>query len=207
MTLTAVAHRKWHPSGMTDIPGGVRGRSGLSRARWILLTVLSAEVGVLVITGMALFFVYRPTASAAWSDLIDDRYTAEVQLAQAVRFVHWLASQLAMWTAIVVGILLALRPSRIRRWARPIIGAGIAVTTWAASFTGYLLPWDQLALWAVKVRSSMAGYRALFGSEVRFVLIGGVEVSPATIVRWLLVHSVVLGPLLVGLVVLAWRRR
>ncbi len=53
----------------------------------------------------------------------------------------------------------------------------------------------------------MAGYRPLLGSQVRFVLIDGVEVSPGTIVGWLLVHSLVLGPLLMSLVVLAWRRR
>ena len=192
---------------MTDVPAGARGKSGLSRARSIVLTALSVEVGSLVVSGIALFFVYRPTASAAWSDLVDDRYTAEVQLAQVIRFVHWLASQLAMWTAILVGVLPVVRPSGIRRWAAPSIGAGLTVTTWVASFTGYLLPWDQLALWAVKVGSSMAGYRPLLGSQVRFVLIDGVEVSPGTIVGWLLVHSLVLGPLLVGLVVLAWRRR
>ena len=192
---------------MADVPAGARGRSGLSRARSILLTALSVEAGVLVVTGVALFFVYRPTATATWNDLVDARYTTEVQLAQVIRFVHWLASHLAMWTAIVAGVLLVGRPSGVRRWVAPTIGAGMVVTTWAASFTGYLLPWDQLALWAVKVGSSMAGYQPLFGSQVRFVLIGGVEVSPGTIVGWLLVHSLVLSPLLVGLVVLAWRRR
>lgn len=161
---------------------------------------------MLVITGVALFFVYRPTVSASWSDLIDDHYTGEVQLAHLVRLLHRLASQLAVWTGIVAGIVVAVRTAGPRRWAAPAVGAGLAVTTVAASFTGYLLPWDQLALWAVTVGSTLGGYRPLFGSQVRFVLIDGAGVGGSTIVRWLVVHALVLGPLLVGLVALAWRR-
>jgi hypothetical protein len=41
---------------------------------------------------------------------------------------------------------------------------------------------------------------------VRFTIVGGVEVSPNTIILWLLIHSLVLGPALVALVVFAWRR-
>ena len=45
------------------------------------------------------------------------------------------------------------------------------------SFTGYLLPWDQLALWAVAVGTNMMGYTPVFGKEVRFVLLGGAEIG------------------------------
>ncbi len=41
------------------------------------------------------------------------------------------------------------------------------------SFTGYLLPWDQLAIWAVTVGTNMMGYTPVFGRQVKFVLIGG----------------------------------
>ena len=56
------------------------------------------------------------------------------------------------------------------------------------SFTGYLLPWDQLALWAVTVGTNMAGYTPVFGEEVRFVLLGGKEISPETLLRWYVLH-------------------
>ena len=58
----------------------------------------------------------------------------------------------------------------------------------------------------VTINSDYNGYRPLFGSQVRFVLLGGTEVSPATVTRWLLVHMLVLGPAVVGVVVLGWRR-
>ena len=56
------------------------------------------------------------------------------------------------------------------------------------SFTGYLLPWDQLALWAVTVGTNMMGYTPVFGTQVRFVLLGGVEIGSDTLLRWYTLH-------------------
>ena len=105
------------------------------------------------------------------------------------------------------GIILAVSVAGHRRWTSRAVGAGLAVTTVLASFTGYLLPWDQLALWAVRVGTNMRGYRSLFDAALdRFVLIDGVEVGRVTVLRWPGVHGVVLGPALLALLLLAWRR-
>ena len=162
---------------------------------------------MLVVTGIALYFLYRPTARQAWGDLVTERYDWGIRLALALRFLHRLASGLAVLTAVGLGVLIALTPAGGRRWVGPALGSGLAFTTLLASFTGFLLPWDQLALWAVTVGSNLRGYTALFDPVVRFVLIGGVEVRPGTILLWLFVHALVLGPLLIGLLVLAHRRR
>jgi quinol-cytochrome oxidoreductase complex cytochrome b subunit len=170
-----------------------------------VLTLFSIEVAVLVVTGIALFFVYRPSVAQSWSHLAGARDHWDV--ARAVRFIHRLASSLAVWTSVVLAIVVAISGAGRRRWVGRAAGAGLAVTTVLASFTGYLLPWDQLALRAVRTGMSTRGYRVLFDSSlVRFVLIDGTEVSRSTFVRWLLVHTVVLGPIVVGLLVLAWRR-
>jgi quinol-cytochrome oxidoreductase complex cytochrome b subunit len=179
----------------------------LSRARSILLSILGVELAVLLVTGIALFFLYRPTASQAWNDLLPESYAWDVRVAQGLRLLHRLASWLAVSTAIAAGIVVAVGGrARVRRWGSAALGTGIAITALAGSFTGVLLPWDQLGLWAVTVGSNASGYRILFGDRVRFVLMGGVEISPDTIVRWLLVHMLVLGPALAGLVVVGWRR-
>jgi quinol-cytochrome oxidoreductase complex cytochrome b subunit len=188
-------------------PSPSAGRDRLSRARSILLTVLAIEVAVLVVTGIALWFAYRPTASQAWGDPVTEAYSWKIRVALGLRLVHRLASGFAVPTALGVGIVVAFsHQARARRWRATALGAGIAGTTLAASFTGFLLPWDQLALWSVTVGSNFGGYGILFSSTVRFAIVGGVEVSPDTIIRWLLVHSLVLGPALIGLVVLARRR-
>ncbi len=180
--------------------------AGLARARSGLLLALVVEVTVLVVTGIALFFLYRPSVRHAWGDL-GDATTRSLGIASALRLVHRFASTMAVCTSVAVGVVLALRSSVGRRWTGAALGAGVAVTTVLASFTGYFLPWDQLALWAVKVGTDIRGYIPLFGSQVRFVLIGGTEVSPGTMQWWLFVHAVVLAPALGGLLVLAWRRR
>lgn len=89
-------------------------------------------------------------------------------------------------------------------------GAGAAtallVTTLALIYTGFLLPWDQLALWSVTVGTDYQGMlSAAFSAEVRFVFIGGVEISQATLRLWLLVHTVVLTVVFAGLLALAAR--
>ena len=182
------------------------GRANVARARSILLGTLSVEVGVLIITGIALFFLYRPTTRQAWPDLITGSYDWDVRVSSALRLIHRLAAWLAVPTAVATGVALAIRRhANASRRAGSALGTGLPITAFAGFFTGLLLPWDQLALWAVTVGSNVRGYRVLFDPVVRFVLIGGVEVSRHTVIRWLLIHIFLLGPALVALVVLGWR--
>jgi quinol-cytochrome oxidoreductase complex cytochrome b subunit len=132
---------------------------------------------VLVVTGVAQFFLYRPTTEQAWGDVLQQSYGSYVRIPLALRVLHQLASRLAVLTAVAFGLVLTLRSAGGRRWVGPALGSGIAVATLLASFTGFLLPWDQLALWAVTVGSDLQGYTALFDPVVRFGLIGGVVVA------------------------------
>ena len=185
-------------------PGG----NDLARARSILLGILSVAVGVLVVTGIALFFLYRPTTRQAWPDLLTGSYDWDVRVSTGLRLIHRLAAWLAVPTAIATGVVVAMgRSPAASGWTGPALGAGIPITTLAAVFTGFLLPWDQIALSAVTVGSHVRGYRILFDPVALFVLIGGVEVSPQALIRWLLLHMLLLGSALVALVVLGWRRQ
>jgi quinol-cytochrome oxidoreductase complex cytochrome b subunit len=69
-----------------------------------------------------------------------------------------------------------------------VIGVVLLMLTLLLSFTGYLLPWDQLAMWAVAVGTNMMGYTPVFGSEVRYVLLGGKEIGSETLLRWYVLH-------------------
>jgi quinol-cytochrome oxidoreductase complex cytochrome b subunit len=68
----------------------------------------------------------------------------------------------------------------------------LLLLTLLLSFTGYLLPWDQLSLWAVTVGTNMAGYTPVFGNQVRFVLLGGNEIGSNTLIRWYVLHVLML---------------
>ena len=76
------------------------------------------------------------------------------------------------------------------------------------SYTGYLLPWDQLAFWAVTVGSNIASAVPLIGAKMRFLLLGGHQVNANALLRFYVLHCVIL-PL--GLIVLIaihfWRIR
>jgi quinol-cytochrome oxidoreductase complex cytochrome b subunit len=76
------------------------------------------------------------------------------------------------------------------------------------SFTGYLLPWDQLAYWAVTVGTEMAAYVPFMGDAVQSILLGGSVVSSATLLRFYVLHVAVLPVvLLITLMVHLWRWR
>ena len=79
----------------------------------------------------------------------------------------------------------AYKPPREFNW---VVGVVLLLLTLLLSFTGYLLPWDQLALWAVTVGTNMAGYAPVFGDQVKFVLLGGVEVTGSTLLRLYVLH-------------------
>ena len=83
----------------------------------------------------------------------------------------------------------AYKPPREFNW---VIGVILLQFTLLLSFTGYLLPWDQLALWAVTVGTNMMGYTPVFGEQVRFVLLGGVEIGTDTLLRWYVLHVLLL---------------
>ena len=70
--------------------------------------------------------------------------------------------------------------------------------TFLLSFTGYLLPWDQLAFWAITVGSNIAGSAPVLGPKSRFWLLGGLQVGPDALIRFYTLHVIGL-PLLAAI--------
>ena len=68
----------------------------------------------------------------------------------------------------------AYKPPREFNW---VVGVVLLFLTLGLSFTGYLLPWDQIAFWAITVGTQMAAYAPVLGSETGFFLLGGIEVG------------------------------
>ncbi len=184
-------------------------RDGVANARFVAVRVFTAEVLVLAVTGLWLVFFYRPSPAAAWPGM---HLSGSAGVAGAVHDIHRLAAMIALPTAVVAGVLVVV-DGRIRRegW-RPsrlalVGGPALVIVTFLASFTGYLLPWDQLALRAVTVGSNMRGYGPVFRSSVLFALVGSAEVTRTTLLGWFLVHTVAMSVLLAGVLVAFWRPR
>jgi quinol-cytochrome oxidoreductase complex cytochrome b subunit len=150
---------------------------GLSFFLFILLTV----------TGIFLMFFYRPTAAQAWDDMY--ALQASVTFGLLVRNMHrWAAHLMVLAVFLHMARVFyhgAYKPPREFNW---VIGVILLTLTLLLSFTGYLLPWDQLALWAVTVGTNMMGFTPVFGNQVRFVLLGGSEIGTDTLLRWYVLH-------------------
>ena len=163
----------------------------------------------LTVTGIFLMFFYRPTAAQAWDD-IQTLQTA-VGFGLLVRNMHRWGAHLMVLTVFLhmarVFYHGAYKPPREFNW---VIGVILLTLTLLLSFTGYLLPWDQLAIWAITVGSNMARAHPFIGSEgpgasllaigdinlvhsgsdVRFALLGGRFVGEATLLRFYVLHCI-----------------
>ena len=133
----------------------------LNRAATVLSRLAALAAGALVITGVPLILLYRPDGGASW-----------------LRTLHSLSSTLFLGAAaglLVVAVVAAVIRTRTRTgW--PLALAAFAVAA-AGSFTGNLIAWDQLALWAVTVGGSYSGVIDPLSDEVRFIIVGDLELS------------------------------
>ena len=99
----------------------------------------------------------------------------------------------------------AYKPPREFNW---VIGVLLLLVTFFLSFTGYLLPWDQLAFWAITVGTSIAGYAPVVGKDVKFLLLGDSTVGQEALLRFYVLHVAVLPVVLTLLVTIHfWRIR
>jgi quinol-cytochrome oxidoreductase complex cytochrome b subunit len=145
------------------------GSRGVERAALLLgLALLALVVG----TGLWLTFNYRPGDVQAWNAVVDIDQTS----LRLIRLVHRVAGYALVLPA---GALVVVRIGD-RRLVRAAAATFVGPLALAGTITGYGLAWDQLALWAVTVGTNKIGITPIFRDDVRFVLIGGVEISPTT---------------------------
>ncbi|HEY5172038.1 MAG TPA: cytochrome bc complex cytochrome b subunit [Acidimicrobiia bacterium] len=163
--------------------------------------------GILLVTGIYLMFVYTPSVGSAYGDM--QHLKTGVGFGQLIRNVH-------RWAAHLMVLVVALHLVRVfyaGAYKKPrefnwVIGVMLLLLTLGFSFTGYLLPWDQLAYWAVTVGTNLVHYVPLVGGRLQDLLIGGPQVGQNTLLRFYALHVAVLPMLLVlMLVVHIWRVR
>jgi quinol-cytochrome oxidoreductase complex cytochrome b subunit len=163
--------------------------------------------GILLVTGVYLMFVYTPSVNSAYGDM--QHLKTGVGFGQLIRNVHRWAAHLMV---LVVGLHLvrvfyagAYKKPREFNW---VIGVMLLLLTLAFSFTGYLLPWDQLSYWAVTVGTGLVHYIPLVGGKTQDLLIGGPQVGQNTLLRFYALHVAVLPMLLVLMLAIhIWRVR
>jgi quinol-cytochrome oxidoreductase complex cytochrome b subunit len=186
---------------------------------WGLGTAATAAFLIALVTGVLLMFYYKPYPEVAYDSIKDIHFV--VPTGRFIRNIH-------RWSAnvMVVAVLLhmvrafytgAYRSPREFNW---LIGLGLLVVTLGLSFTGYLLPWDQLAYWAITIGANIAqsprevtdaiGITETFdpGGLQRQLLLGSDIVGEEALIRFYLLHVMILPLLLVVLLAVHfWRIR
>lgn len=153
-------------------------------------------VCLLMTTGLLLKFHYQPIPEKAYESVFHIQQT--LFFGQLIRSTHF-------WSANVVLVLVflhflrifftgAFHPPRQFNW---VIGLGLFLIVLLSNFTGYLLPWDQLAFWAITICSSMLEYIPWAGAWFKGLILGGPEVGSGTLSNFYAVHTAILPALLI----------
>jgi cytochrome b6 len=179
---------------------------GLS-ATWYLGTLTLGTFFVLVVTGILLMLYYHPSVPRAYSDVKDLQFVVSSGL--FLRNLHRWSAHAMVFLAFAhmfrVFYRGAYRTPREFNW---VVGVILLLVTLLLSYTGYLLPWDQLAYWAITVGTNISSAVPLFGDKIRFLLLGGHNVNANALLRFYVLHCVILPLTAVGfLAVHFWRIR
>jgi quinol-cytochrome oxidoreductase complex cytochrome b subunit len=150
----------------------------------LLAAILFVE---LTVTGVLLMFYYVPSVERAYTYILT--LQTVVPFGQLLRNMHRWGAHLMVLVVVLhmarVFYTGAYKPPREFNW---VVGVFLLLLTLGASFTGYLLPWDQLAFWAITVGTSVAGYAPVFGPTIKTFLLGGPEVGQESLTRFYALH-------------------
>jgi quinol-cytochrome oxidoreductase complex cytochrome b subunit len=158
---------------------------------------------ITLVTGVLLMFYYKPYPDVAYDSMKDIHFV--VPTGRFMRNIHRWAANLMVVTVILhmarAFYTAAYRAPREFNW---LIGLALLVTTLGLSFTGYLLPWDQLAYWAITIGANIAqsprevtdalGITDMFdpGGLQRLLLLGSDTVGEEALIRFYLLHVMLL---------------
>ena len=169
----------------------IRKRSLAFRVTWFLGTLSLGSFLIRVVTGILLMLYYHPSVPQAYADMKDLQFVVSEGL--FLRNLH-------RWSAHAMVLLVfahmckvfyrgAYRTPREFNW---VVGVVLLILTLLLSYTGYLLPWDQLAFWAITVGSNIMSSVPVLGARMRFLMLGGNTVNANALLRFYVLHCVIL---------------
>jgi cytochrome b6 len=146
---------------------------------------------VQVVTGILLVLYYQPDEESAFESV---RFiTTKVNFGWLIRSVHsWSANLMVLFIFIHMFSTLFTRAYRKPRELTWVTGFFLMALAMGFGFTGYLLPWNELAFFATKVGTDITGALPLIGEPIKILLRGGEDVTGATLSRFYAIHIALL---------------
>ena len=158
---------------------------------------------ILTITGVYLMFFYTPSIERAYWSIKDIEFA--VSFGWFLRRLHRISAHLMvavvflhMFRVFFTGSYKDGKYARSNRSFNWVIGVALLVLTLLLSFTGYLLPWDQLAFWAITVGTGLASSIPIIGENIRQFILGGTIIGQNTLIRFYVLHVFFLPVILFG---------
>jgi len=158
-------------------------------------------------TGILMLLVYQPVPQVAYDSV--RTLDGDVRFGALVRGVHyWSANLLVAVVLLHAGRVVLTggyhRPRRLN-W---VVGAALLAGVLASAFTGYLLPWDQRAFWAVTISTAMLAYLPVVGDGLQAIVRGGADLGAETLLAFYTWHTTILPALAIVLMAFHfWRVR
>src|ERR1035438_6137493 len=175
------------------------------RVTWYLGALTLGCFTIQVTTGLLLMLYYHPSIPQGYADMKDLEFV--VSSGYMLRSLHrWSAHAMVFLVFMHMAKVFyrkAYRPPRELNW---IVGVFLLLATLLLSYTGYLLPWDQLSYWGTTVGANIMSSIPVVGAHLRFYLLGGHTVNANALLRFYVLHTMVfplLAILLIG--VHLWR--
>ena len=165
---------------------------------WGLGGISALLATMLVVTGVLLSFRYEPSVNRAYTSILQiETQMAFGSLFRAIH--HWSANLLVITTFLhLVRVFLTggYKKGRTMNW---LIGVLLLLVVLAFNFTGYLLPWDQLAYWAITVSTSLLSYIPLIGNALSNFVLAGPEIGQGALSNFYGLHVSVLPLVLIAM--------
>jgi quinol-cytochrome oxidoreductase complex cytochrome b subunit len=160
-----------------------------------------------IFTGILLRFNYTPSVAEAYDSVVF--LTRNIPFGAFLRNIHYWGGVFLLLIAFLhflrVFFTGAYREKRKINW---LFGMVLLLLIVLLNFTGYLLPWDQLAYWAITVSTNIAGYLPLLGDKLQRWIVGGDELNAGTLQTFFNFHTAVLPFLIVAISIYHfWRVR
>ncbi|MCA9928762.1 MAG: cytochrome b N-terminal domain-containing protein [Anaerolineales bacterium] len=163
---------------------------------WGLGGISTVLALLLIISGVLLMFRYDASVERAYTSI--QYLETEVFFGSLIRGIHHWSGNLLVITVFLhllrVFFTGGYKKGRATNW---IIGIVLLLLVVIFNFTGYLLPWDQLAYWAVTVGTSLLAYIPVLGTAVSNFLLGGPEVGQNALRNFYAIHVAVLPAILI----------
>jgi len=175
------------------------------RVTWYLGALTLGCFAIQVATGLLLMLYYHPSIPQAYADMKDLEFV--VSSGYMLRSLHrWSAHAMVFLVFMHMAKVFyrkAYKPPRELNW---IVGVFLLLTTLLLSYTGYLLPWDQLSYWGTTVGANIISSIPVVGANLRFYLLGGHTVNANALLRFYVLHTLMFPLLAIVLIgVHLWR--